>query len=563
MQKKATEENVFQAHPTMDNFVKMFEDSVRSAWDKPAAGEFKISDETYRELAENIFKLQTLWTAAGLGKGDKVAINARSSVHWIEVFMAAVSGGFVSVQLFNGFLPGDVQKLTVHSDSKILYTEKRSFAAMDFEQMTGVLAVIDTESMEILAAREDFAELYARRDDLFKERFPKGLTPEDVSFEIPAMEDVCAIMYTSGSTGSPKGVMLTVKNFSYNVGIIPTVLPFVSGENYVSILPYAHIFGLTCDVIIPLTHEMHVVVLGRPPIPSNVEEIMREYQPRIFLAVPLILNKFVEYTVGNEMHSVEGAAKLAAYEDYPEFCSDLRERVLSALGGRIGAFATGGAAIPPDIENLLAFQINMPFFTGYGLTECAPVIAAGHIGSYKRKSCGEILENLQYKIDSIDEENVAGELLIKGDNVFAGYYKNPEATAAAFTEDGWFRTGDLGTVDKDKTLFLVGRCKSMLLSSNGQNVYPEEIEVVLNSLPYVAESIIVQRGNALHALIVPNMDRAATDHIDASTLNNVMAQNIKKLNTCIPTYSAVSSYELMHEPFAKTPKGSIRRFMYS
>ncbi|MBO4499441.1 MAG: AMP-binding protein [Bacteroidaceae bacterium] len=547
----------------VENFIKLFENSVKRDWDKLALSEYRKSDITYRELAEDLEKFKILWKAAGLGRGDKVVINARSCTHWIEVFMAAVSGSFVSVQLFNGFLPKDVQQLVNHSEGKILYTEKNLFKSMDFESMPGVIAAIDTETLEILASRGSFEKAYSSVDKLFKEKYPNGMTPDDISFDIPEMDEVCAIMYTSGSTGNPKGVMLTVRNFSWNVHEIPNHFPYQPEENYTSILPYAHIFGLTCDVIIPMCMGMHDIILGMPPIPSNVSAIMQDYHPRIFLAVPLILSKFVEYAVGAEMKSAEGREKLEHYKENREYCDMLRDKVLAALGGRIEAFATGGAAIPPQIEALLAFQINMPFITGYGITECAPVIAIGHRGSYKAKSCGEYVPSLNVKIDSIDPENIPGEILVKGDNVFAGYFKNPEATKATFTEDGWFKTGDIGTMDKDTTLFISGRCKNMLLSSNGQNIFPEEIEVVLNTLPYVAESIIVQRENFLHAIIVVDANKISENNLDSATLNKIMEGNLKKLNSAIPSYSSVSSYEIRLEPFAKTPKGSIRRFMYT
>lgn len=547
-----------------ENFISMMERSLKEQWDKPAVRDFMGEGLNYSEFAKRIATLKLLWEKAGLEPGAKVALNARSSSHWIEVFIAAVTGGYVSVQLFNGFLPSDVQQLVNHSDSRILYTEKNIFKSIDFEAMPDVVAVIDTESFELLASRNGFDSLYAEIDSIFDSKYPDGYKASDVSYVIKDMEDVCAIMYTSGSTGNPKGVMLTVRNFSVNVMELQIGFPYKPKENYVSILPYAHIFGLTCDVVTPLSLGMQVIVLGRPPIPANVKAIMTEYHPKVFLAVPLILSKFVESTVGDVLKSEESRKKLENYEENREFCNGLRERVMDALGGNIEAFATGGAAIAPEVESLLAFQINMPFLTGYGMTECAPLMALGHVGSYKRKSCGELIGSIEAKIDSIDPKVIPGELQVKGDMVFAGYYKNPEATKNAFTEDGWFRTGDMGTIDEDGTLFLVGRCKSMLLSSNGQNIFPEEIEVVLNSLAFVAESIIVQRNEShLHAIIVPKMDQIEEKNLDADTMNAIMQNNIKELNKRIPTYSQVGSFELRFEPLAKTPKGSIKRFMYS
>ena len=547
----------------MVNFVYQLQDSIKRNWNRPAVGDFGVSDRTYGELAENNARLKVLWQACGIHEGDKVAINAKSSANWIQVFMAAVSGGFVSVELFNGFLPKDTMNLVNHSESRILYTEGPIFDKMDFEAMPDIVAAIDLNTMEVLASRGDFQQKLDNLDKLMAEAYPGGFGPENVDYSARQMDDICAIMYTSGSTGNPKGVMLSYKNISWNVEHVPEYCPYKEGETYTSILPYAHIFGLVCDGIIPLCIGMHTVVLCKPPIPSNVEAILREYKPRIFFAVPLVLSKFVEYTVGAELRSEEGQMKMADYTKYPEYCQMLKDKVMMALGGRIETFLTGGAAIPPEVESLLAFKLKLPFATGYGMTETAPVLSIGRVGQYKARSCGEVLPTLQARIDSPDMHSIAGELQIKGDNVFAGYYKNPEATAAAFTEDGWLHTGDMGTIDEDNILFLLGRCKSMILSENGQNVYPEEIESILNALPYVAESLIVQRGNCIHAIIVPNADRATMNNLDAQSLQTVMESNVKKLNISIPQYAKVTSFEMRMEPFAKTPKGSIKRFMYA
>lgn len=543
----------------MENFVRTFQDTIVRCWDKKALSDFHKETITYAQLGHNVAKMQAFWTAAGLVKGDKICLYAASSKNWISVFMAAVSGGFVSVQLFNGFLPSDAENLVNHSDSKILYLEKRLFDKMNCSNMKNVIAVFDIATMEMLYGTDEAKSFYAGIDSMVP-----TFTKEDVRLFIPEMDDICAIMYTSGSTGNPKGVMLNVRNFSVNVESLQDYFPYYPDSNYVSILPFAHIFGLLCDGIIPVTIGMHETVLGLPPIPANVKDAMCELKPSIFFAVPLILTKFIDYVVGKQIHTPEGEAKLEDYENNQEFCSELHDKVIEALGGNVELFVTGGAAIPQDLELLLTRKLQLPFITGYGMTETCPLISAGHKGTYKLKSCGEYSHKcVDLKVESQDPEHIAGQVLVKGAAVFQGYYKNPEATKAAFTEDGWFMTGDMGTVDKDDTLFLVGRCKNMLLSTNGQNIYPEEIEVLLNQLPYVAESIIVQRDTKLVALIVPNADAATNDNLSAETLAAIMKQNLVKLNQQVPGYSAVADYELQTQPFAKTPKGSIRRFLYS
>ena len=571
----------------MTNLTVLFEESVKRHWSAPALSDYQVRTKTYGELAQDIARLHLMWQAMSLQQGDKVAINAKSSVHWSEVFLAALTGGYVSVQLYNAFLPADVQQLVNHSDSKILYTEKKSFASMAFDEMPNVVAIFDTDTLELLAATDEARCAYEQADALLAAAYPPRESVEtasmvrpgdrtsfsatDVHFHHRDLDEVCAIMYTSGSTGNPKGVMLTARNFSWNVEAFQKHIPYCAGDNYVSILPYAHIFGLTCDLITPMCTGMHTIILGRLPIPSVVVEIMQAYSPKIFFAVPLVLAKMVEYTVGAEMQSADGQEKLAHYTEHPDYCRMLREKVMAALGGKIEVFATGGAAIPPAIEQLLAFRIGMPFITGYGMSECAPLLSLGHVGRYKAKSCGETIESLQVRIASPDPEHIPGEFQVKGECVFAGYYKNPEATAEAFTEDGWFRTGDLGTLDQDSTLFLVGRCKNMLLSTNGQNIYPEEIEVLLNSLPGVQESVVVQREHLLHAIIVPK-EEERTHPVPPyegreifpveQQLNAIMEENLQNLNSRLPQYAQVKTFELRFEPFAKTPKGSIKRYLY-
>lgn len=547
----------------MEYFIKTFERSLKKNWDNPAITEFRSSTITYAELAEQIETIHLYFRKAGLKIGDKVAINARSSLKWAETFMASVSGGYTASILFNGYTPADTQRLVCHSDSRILFTEKAIYKDMDFEQMPQLLAAIDLKSGELLDSRGDFAAIYNARHDAFKVAHPNGLKAEDIYYIDRRMDEVCGIMYTSGSTGFPKGVMLTVGNLSANVDLIPRHFPYHEGENYVSVLPYAHIFGMTFDMITPLCLGMHLVTLFVPPVPSNLKPALRQFQPRVFFAVPLILRKIIDDSIGEFVTSKSGRAKLEDYENNPDFCDALRIIFLSAMGGKVEVIVTGGAAIPDQIEQLLAVKLKAPFITGYGMTECAPTISLGHLGSYKLKSVGEpVLEHIEIKIDSIDPRHIAGEVLVRGDVVFPGYYKNEEATKAAFTEDGWFHTGDLGTIDKQGTLFLVGRSKSMILSSNGQNIYPEEIEVVLNNMPFVAESLIVSRNEKLVAIIVPDQNALADAGTDAESLTQMMDSNLASLNKIVPAYSYVSSYEIRYEAFAKTPKGSIKRFLY-
>jgi len=544
-------------------FIKRFEGTVRKHWNDAALDDYKKSSLTYGELAAKIEQDQLMWRAAGIKHGDKIALNAKSSAGWIKTFMGVMTGGHVGVQLFDGYTPSDTMKLVNHSDSVLLYTEKRLFANMDFEQMPALLGAIDVNTGELLASRNGFEKVYGGASALMAAAHASGFNVTDFGYEDREDDEVCALNYTSGSTGNPKGVMLTVRNFSANVYLIPRHFPYKEGDSYLSVLPFAHIFGMMYDAIEPLCVGMHLHVLGLPPVPSYLKPALAEVKPRVFFAVPLILVKMLDNTIGEFVNSKSGKAKLGDAANNKDFCKALRTIFMAAFGDNMELIVTGGAAMAFDLEDLMAKKLELPFVTGYGMTECCPTISLGGLGHYKMKSCGEIVEEgIVCRIDSADPEHVPGEVIVKGDCVFSGYYKNQEATDEVLSKDGWFRTGDMGVLDAEQTLFLSGRCKNMLLSSNGQNIFPEEIEVVLNALPYVQESLIVDRKGKLVALIVPNNDQVSASGMDADALNSVMESNLVKLNEEIPAYSQVNGFELRFEAFAKTPKGSIRRFMY-
>ena len=545
-------------------FIKKFESTVRKHWNDAALNDYKHPVSTYGQLAAQIEADHLMWKAAGINKADKIALNAKSCAGWAKTFMAIMTGGYVGVQLFDGYTPSDTMSLVNHSDSVLLYTEKRLMDKMDFEKMPNLKGAIDVHTGELLASRGNFAEIYNNRESIMKDAHPGGFNAQDFQgYEDRPADELCGLNYTSGSTGNPKGVMLTVRNFSVNVYLIPRHFPYREGQTYLSVLPFAHIFGLLYDAVEPLCAGMHLTVLGMPPIPAYLKPALNEVKPNVFFAVPLILVKMLDNTIGEFVSSKSGKQKLADYKNNLDYCIALRTIFMSAFGENIELLVTGGAAMAFDLEDLMAQKLQIPFVTGYGMTEACPTIAIGEKGKYKMKSVGEIVaEGIECRIESSDPEHIPGELIIRGDCVFTGYYKNPEATAEVLDKDGWFRTGDMGTIDKDTTVFLAGRCKNMLLSANGQNIFPEEIEVVLNTLSYVQESIIVDRKGHLTALIVPNLDQVGASGMDNDALNAVMAGNIAKLNQEIPAYSHVDGFELKFEPFVKTPKGSIRRFMY-
>lgn len=544
----------------MQYFIKTFEESVKACWERPALTDYRSDAITYGELAKRIEMFHLVWKKAGLNSGDKISLNARSSSNWAMTFMAVTAGGYVSCQLFNGFTPVDTQKMVNHSDTKILFTEKAIFDGMNFDEMPQLIAAIDMKNMELLASRNDFAEIYSRAEELFSEAHPNGWSADDVNYPDRSMDDLCCLNYTSGSTGTPKGVMLTVRNISSNVDLIPRYFPYRRGDNYLSILPFAHIFGMLYDMVTCMCMGMNLTILYLPPAPTILKDAMQAVAPSIVMMVPLVLKKMAEYSA---VEILSDKANRDLVKNSPEYYSLLRSKMMANLGGKVEIIVTGGAALPDALEKMLIEKLQLPLVTGYGMTECGPTITLGKLGCYKLKSCGILVDCMQIKIESPNPHETVGEVLVKGCNTFVGYYKNSEADKEVFTEDGWFRTGDLGTIDEENNLFLVGRNKSLLLGSNGENVYPEEIEVKLNVLPYVAESLIVQRGEKFIALIVPNADLIASDNVTSDKLEDIMDDNIIALNKSIPAFSQISGYELQGEAFAKTPKGSIKRFKYA
>ena len=546
----------------MGYFIKRFEEQIVECWNSPALGDYRAKPLTYGELAGEIEMLHIVFRTSGLAVGDKIAINAASSTNWGTTFMAITSAGYVATVLFNGFLPADTQRMVNHSDSRLLFTERTAFEKMDFEAMPQLIGVVDIKSGALLASRGDFGDIYQNRRKLFVREHPMGISPEEICYTERSEDSLCCILYTSGSTGNPKGVMLSVGSIDNNVDLFITTQPYYRGDRYLSLLPFSHIFGMLADLVTGLCVGMHITVLGMPPVPKVLKQALCTVRPRMIMMVPLVLMKMIDYTIGEFINSQTGKQRLDAYRENEDFCTALRTILTEAMGGRVELVLTGGAAIPAHIERLMIKKLKVPYITGYGMTECGPLISIGHSHNYILKSTGIIVDGMEAKIDSIDPAHIAGELLVRGKNLFMGYYKNEEANAEAFTDDGWFHTGDLGTLDSENNLFLVGRCKSMLLSTNGQNVFPEEIEVILNTLPYVAESLIVQRDNHLAAIIVPDVDALERHNIDHHNLVAMMNENMKRLNESIPAYEAVSTYQLHFEPFAKTPKGSIKRFLY-
>ncbi len=547
----------------MKHYLERFEEAIKNNWDKPGLSNFKGETFTFGEIATEIEKLHIVFKKNKVKKGDKIALCSKNNARWCIAFFAVTSYGAIVVPILNDFLPESVQSLTDHSESTLLFTEKVIFNQIDPEKMPMINGIINIDDSTTLFSRDGIlAGSLDNMDSLFNKEHPGGFCAADIKYNYGSLDDLTLISYTSGTTSSPKGVMLNARNVSSNREFAITELPASPGETIVSMLPLAHMYGLAFELIYPLTTGCHVYLLGKVPTPALLLQALGEVKPYLIITVPLVLEKIVKGKVIPTIEKPLFKILLAIPGIKNLLFSTINKKLMTAFGGNVRKIVAGGAAIAENVEIVMK-KLKLPYSVGYGMTECGPLIGYKDAAKFKMRSCGEVVHRMEVRIDSEDARNIVGEIQTKGENVMLGYYKNPEATAATFTEDGWLKTGDLGIIDKEGNIFIKGRGKSMILSANGQNIYPEEIEDKLNSLPLVAESIVVDRGKKLFALVVPDFEKASAESVEGDDLEKLMEENRNKLNGMLPAYSRISKIELQKEAFVKTPKKSIKRFMYS
>ena len=528
-------------------------------WDDLALSDYgEETSYTFGQLAEKMLKLHTLFKQLGIESGDKIALCGRNCANWAVAYLATVSYGAVVVSILQDFKADDLQKLIRHSDSKMLFVGPYIWKELQEEPLSELTAVLSLKDFTVLRNGEG-VEIPSEEtlQMAFDARHPNGVIPENICFS--ADQDALSVInYTSGSTGSPKGVMLKGRSLSNNVEIGMHVLPVDPGQRLVSMLPLAHMFGQVCEFLYPLCCGTHIYFLTKTPTPSILLKALQEVKPYLVVTVPLVIEKIYKKNI-NPLISKK---VISLFWNMAGIGSIIRKKVkkglTTAFGGQLRYFICGGAAINPTVEKCL-MDIHFPLSVGYGMTECAPLISGTPPKYFVAKSGGCPVLNMEVRIDNPNEEGI-GEILVKGENVMVGYYKNEEATRAAFTEDGWMRTGDLGYMDKKKNVFIKGRNKTMILGASGQNIYPEEIEDKLNNLEGVGESIVVEREGKLIGLVFP--DEQTTNKFSIEEIENMMRENLAKLNRLIPGYSRVSDIEIKDEPFEKTPKKSIKRFLY-
>ncbi len=543
----------------MKHYFTRLEEAIKSNWNNPALANFRGESFTYGEFATQVEKFHIFFEEIGLKKGDKVALCAKNSARWGVTFFAANTYEAVVVPILADFHPDSVNHLVDHSESLVLLTDTDIWNKLDITKMPMVKAVISSSDFSILYASDD--KIQAAHDNvekLFGEKYPDGFTAANVSYPIDNDKELAIINYTSGTTSAPKGVMLRYECLSANVEFGQVNMPSSNKDAMVSMLPMAHMYGMMFELIYPLCGGTPIYYLGKTPTPALLLGAMAEIKPYLVVTVPLVMEKIFKSKVAPVVNKPVMKVITAIPGINQLIFKKIRTALLSAFGGNVQQFIMGGAALNPEVEKWFR-RIKLPFTVGYGMTEAAPLMAYRHCSSFVSKSCGRAVDTVEVRIDSENPYSIDGEIQARGLSLMSGYYKNEEATKAAFTEDGWMRTGDLGLLDRDGNIFIKGRSKNMILSPNGQNIYPEEIEAVVNNQPYVVESVVVDRGARLVALIYADVKKAEEEGVVLEDYKKVLMAEVNKL---MPSYSKLNVVEYMEQPFEKTPKMSIKRFMY-
>ncbi len=548
------------------HYLQYLTEVMEHQWNDLALSDYNENHEyTFGELAVEILRLHVLFEQLGLKRGDKIALCGRNCANWAVAYLAIAAYEGVCVSILQDFTAVDIAHLLEHSDSELLFVGPYVWKDLQNQPLP--------PKIKAALSLEDWRPLYERKgskkekavhvltteewQEAFQAKYPRAIEPEDVYFSADP-EVLSLINYTSGSTGSPKGVMLNGRSLSNNVEIGMKILPVEPGQRLVSMLPLAHMFGQVCELLYPLCSGTHIYFLTKSPTPSILLKAMKEVQPYLVVTVPLVIEKIYKKNLDPTLSKWA----IRTFWHMPPISSILHARVKSALknafGGKLRYFICGGAAMNPVVEKCL-MDIHFPLSIGYGMTECGPLIGGNPPKYFKARSGGAPVMNMEVKIDEPNQAGI-GEILVKGENVMLGYYKNPDATNAAFTPDGWLRTGDLGRLDRKQNIYIKGRNKTMFLGASGQNIYPEEIEDKLNNQEAVGESLIVEREGKLIALVFP--DETLTKRMTKDEILHIMRANLEKLNHLIPSYSKVADIEVQDKPFEKTPKRSIKRFLY-
>lgn len=546
------------------SFIANLQDSLINNWDSPALSDFKVESKSFAEVANQIARLHTYYKECKIEKGDKIALCGRNSSNWVISYFSILTYGAVAVPILNEFKPESIYNLVNHSEAKILLVGDVIWEVMDKTKMPDLHAIILIQDFSLVACADcEYEKAFEKLEALFLKKYPNGFSKEDVNYEKDSPEELAMISYTSGTSSMSKGVMISYKALNSNLLFATDTMPFMkSGCSILSILPMAHMYGLSFEIIFPFVAGVHTHSLTKVPSPLIVAEAFARVKPDLIIAVPLIIEKIYN----NKIKPLIEKPLTKVLLKTPILNHIIKKKILNSLnqafGGKFYQIIVGGAAINQEVEAFFK-DIGFKYTVGYGMTECAPILNYSDWSTFVPGSCGRPVARMEIRISSKDPQNIVGEIQAKGDNVTMGYYKNPEATEAAFTSDGWLKTGDLGIIDRDQNLFIKGRSKNMILSSNGSNIYPEEIEDILNSNPYIQESIVLEEEGKIVALVYLDQDKLKHYKIDLTRSLHIMKVIKGVVNKKLPSYSQISYIYIKEEEFEKTPKRSIKRYLYT
>lgn len=545
-----------------ESFIYYIEHSIKTHWNHHALSDYNIITHTYKDVARAIEELHILFEQGNIRKGDKIALCSRNMSNWGIAFLAVLTYGAVAVPILHEFKSDNIHHIINHSEARLLFVGTSVWEELDHTHMPQLETVIKMEDYSILHNTNlRIAQAEARLNELFGQKYPDCFTPEDVRYRPDKPGDLAMINYTSGTTSASKGVMLPYRSMWSNLKYALDKMGYNPGERLVSILTMAHMYGLAFELIYPFASGTHVYFISKTPSPKVINEIFTAVKPNLIVAVPLIIEKIIKHRVLPQLEQFHIKLFLKIPYINRRLKASIREKIMNAFGGRFKLIAIGGAALNFEVEKFLS-SVRFPYTVGYGMTECGPAISYDDWHTFKAGSCGKPVDRMEVCINSSDPENTVGEILVRGMNVMNGYYKNPQATHEAIDPQGWLHTGDLGILDKDGYLFIKGRSKNMILGPSGQNIYPEELEDRLNALPYVSESLVIERDGKLTALVYPDYEQVKKDKITEEGLKKLMDDNRKLANTMLPTYSQIARLKIRETEFEKTPKRSIKRYLY-
>ena len=545
-----------------ESFLGLLEYSIKTHWDLPSLTDYKGISYAYRDVARKVEKLRLWFEHAGIKKGDKIALCSRNSAHWGIAFIAILAHGAIAIPILHEFKPDNIHHIINHSEARLLFVGDNNWATLDHQHMPHLDGIIRMEDYSIRHSRLTLLNQGSKKiNELFEEKFQDSFTPDCINYPREQQDDIAMINYTSGTTSASKGVVLPYRSMWSNLRFALDKMGYHPGDKLVAILTMAHMYGLAFEFIYPFASGSQVYFLSKTPSPGVISEVFSQIRPHLIVAVPLIIEKIIRKNVLPKLKRFHIQLLLKMPYINRKIKAKIRQKVLNTFGGRFKLLAVGGAALNHEVEGFLA-SIRFPYTVGYGMTECGPGISFDDWITFHPGSCGKAVDRMEIRIDSQNPKHIVGEIWVKGDNIMEGYYKNPEATQTALDGDGWLHTGDLGILDESGYLYIKGRSKNMILGPSGQNIYPEEIEDKLNVMPYVNESLVIEHNGKLSALIYPDFEAAKNAGLTEETLTKQLDQNRKQLNEILPGYSQISRIRIRQKEFEKTPKKSIKRYLY-